>query len=291
MNRAATHSPTRLAAFSFIVSMIVLGVKAAAWWRTESVVLLADTVESGLDGVTALVLFFAVTYSARPADDGHPFGHGKVEYFSAGFQGALVLMAGIGIGVRVVGSLLAGPRALELSGGLPLSALATAINLGLAVTLIRAGRALRSPALQADGRHNATDVVTTIGGWVGLGLAWSTGWWVLDPLVAIAVAAQILWTGFGLVRSSVQGLMDAALPERELRGLIAAFDRVLADRPAHYVRLRTRQSSQHAFVDLVLQVPGTMTVEASHTLCDALEDAAQEVLHGAEVSIHVDPQP
>lgn len=286
-----TASPTRYAALSFIVSMIVLGIKAAAWWTTGSVVLLADTVESALDGVTALVLVSAVSYSTRPADEGHPFGHGKVEYFSAGFQGALVLVAGIGIGVRVVGSLVEGPAALELSGGLPLSALATALNLGLAMTLIRAGRALRSPALQADGRHNATDVLTTMGGWLGLGLAWSTGWWILDPLVAILVAAQILWTGLGLVRGSVQGLMDAALPEHEQRDLIAAFDHVIADLPARYIRLRTRRSSQQTFVDLVLQVPGTMTVEASHTVCDALEDAAQEVLHGAEVSIHVEPHP
>lgn len=278
----------RTAAISFLIAMVVLVVKAGAWWASGSVVLMADAAESSLDLVTALLLLAAVRFASRPADRSHPFGHSKAEYFSAGFQGALVLAAGVGVGVDGLSTLWAPHQPQELGLALALSVLATALNVGLAMWLIRVGRRFRSPALQADGRHNLADVVTTVGGWTGLGLAWATGWWILDPIVALLVAVHILWTGFTLVRSSVAGLMDTSLPEDELERLTLALHGALAP-GTHLERMRSRRSARRSFVDVVLVVPGSTSVETAHALCDRLETAAAAVHPGIDVHIHVEP--
>lgn len=278
----------RYAIASFVASLVILAIKTAAWWATGSAVLLADAAESSLDVVTASLLVLAVRYSSRPPDAGHPWGHGKVEYFSSGFQGALILAAGVGVGVEGVRRLLAGAEPGSLAEGLGLSALATFANLALALTLIRVGQRVRSPALEADGRHNLTDVLTTLGGWVGLGLAWLTGIWALDPLFALVVAAQILFTGGTLVRNAVNGLMDAALDPVRLEALESALRGAL-DPDATLLSLRARASSERVFVDCVVTVPGERTVASAHSLCDVLERAAREAVPGAEVHVHVEP--
>lgn len=284
-----TDVVVRTAGVSFLIAMVVLAVKSAAWWASGSVVLLADAAESSLDLVTALLLLIAVRYAAQPPDREHPFGHDKAEYFSAGFQGALVLAAGIGVGIDAASALWSPREPVELGLALVLSVIATLLNVGLALWLIRVGRELRSPALQADGRHNLADVVTTVGGWTGLALAWGTGWWLLDPVVAVLVAAQILWTGATLLRGAFTGLMDTALPEEELGPLRTALEGVLAP-DTHLERLRSRRSARRVFVDCALVVPAQTTVATAHTWCDRLEEAAETALPRVELHIHVEPR-
>lgn len=283
-------SAVRYATLSFAVSMTVLVLKVLSWWSTGSAVLLADAAESGLDVITASLLVLAVRYAALPPDANHPWGHGKIEYFSSGFQGALILCTGLVLAIRGVEALLVGGTPESLGHGLLLSGLATLLNVGLALQLIQAGRALRSPALEADGHHNLADVYTTLGGWLGLGLAWATDTWILDPLVAIAVALHILWTGVQLLRTAVDGLMDAALDDERTEALRDALERALEAFPeAEITRLRARESSARVFVDCTLAVPGEVSVARAHTLCDRLEAVGASALEGAEVRIHVEP--
>lgn len=290
-SRQRSEAAVGLATLAVVVSGVVLLAKGGAWWVSGSMVLFADAAESGLDVLTSSLLLFAVRMSARPPDAGHPWGHGKVEYFTSGFQGALILAVGVGVGVEAARALNAGPTPLDLSMGVGLSVVATAINVGLATLLIRRGAALGSPALQADGHHNLADVITTLGGWVGLGMAWLTGWWVLDPLVAVAVAVHVVWTGASLARDAVNGLMDASLPQSELDALTAAFDDVIASAgtPARWDGLRARRSSHDVFVECTLRVPGSTPVATAHETCDRLEAAAAAVMPGAEVLVHVEP--
>lgn len=286
----AERPAVRFAALSFLTSFVILAMKLGAWWSTSSTVLLADAAESGLDVVTALLLVLAVEYASRPPDARHPWGHGKIEYFSTGFQGALVLAAGISIGLEVARGMLVGPVPLELSGGLWLSGLATLLNVGLSVTLIQQGRALRSPALEADGFHNLSDVVTTVGGWVGLGLAWLTGVWLLDPLVALLVAGSILFTGVRLLRGAVDGLMDASIDAEDRETLLVALNGVLDGYgDATLGDLRARESSRQVFVDCIVHLPGTTSVADAHAVCDALEEAGRTALPGAQIHVHVEP--
>lgn len=279
----------RLATASLAIATLVLAAKAGAWWVSGSVALLADALESALDVATGTLLLGAVHYASQPPDREHPFGHGKVEYFSAGFQGALVFSAGVGIAIEAARSFGRPLDAPSLTVGLGLSVFATACNVLLAVVLIREGRRLGSPALEADGRHDLADVVTTVGSWLGLALAWATGWWVLDPLVALLVAGHILWTGTSLAREAFAGLMDTALDDEELERLRSALDPVL---PAgtRIVRLRTRRSARRVFADCILRVPGTTTVRASHAICDRLESAGRDAIENLELTVHVEPE-
>jgi cation diffusion facilitator family transporter len=272
--------------------MLVLAIKLGAWWRTGSAVLLADAAESAIDVVTATVLVVALRWARRPADPGHPWGHGKGEYFSALVQGTMIFAAGVALIVE--SSLhLSEPRPLQgLEAGALLSAGATVINLALGLSLVRAGRRHRSPALTADGRHNLTDVWTTVGGWAGLGLAWVTGWWVLDPLVALVVSLNILATGIGVFRGATRGLLDAALPDTELESLRAAISEFVRahDEVHEFHALKTRRSSERAFVDFHLIVEGGTTVARSHGICDQIEAAIEATIPGAQVTIHVEPE-
>lgn len=284
------RSAVQYATLSFLASLLILALKLGSWWTTGSAVLLADAAESALDVVTASLLVLAVRFASTPPDDRHPWGHGKVEYFSSGFQGALILATGGGLLVQSARRVLDGGSPASLGDGLLLSGIATGLNILLAWQLIQAGRRLGSPALEADGRHNLADVITTIGGWTGLGLAWLTGFWLLDPLVAIGVSVQILVTGVQLLRSAVDGLMDAALDPERIACLQAALDAALADEPdARVTDLRARESSARVFVDCTLEVPGDLSVARAHRLCDALEAAGAESIPGAEVHVHVEP--
>lgn len=280
----------RFAGVAFATSMVVLALKAAAWWYTGSAALLADGAESALDVVTSLLLVLAVRLSSKPADAGHPWGHGKVEYFTVSVQGALVSAAGVSVLIASVRSLAQGVAPTHLMNGLVLSTVATALNLLLAVTLVYQGRRLRSPALEADGHHNLADVITTVGGWTGLGLAWLTDLWLLDPIVGVLIAVHVLWTGVRLLGEAVSGLMDASIPEEELAPLLASFDHEIASvLGARYDQLRARRSSDTVFVECTLYVPGDTTVTEGHALCDRLELQASDVLPGAVVHIHLEP--
>jgi cation diffusion facilitator family transporter len=280
---------TLAAAASIGVAAIVMGLKYAAYWQTGSVALYSDALESIVNLATAAVALYTVRIAARPADRRHQFGHHKAEYFSAVLEGVLIVVAALLI-LREAYDAYIAPRNLgNLMQGLGINAAATAINAGWSVFLIQWGRAQRSPALVADGWHLSTDVVTSIGVLIGLGLASATGWQVLDPAMATLVAMNILWAGWRLVRESVSGLMDEAVTAEvasHIRQVIAANASGAIE--AHDVKTRT--AGRVTFIEFHLVVPGDMTVAASHEICDRLEVALFDAVHGAQVLIHVEPE-
>jgi cation diffusion facilitator family transporter len=277
------------AAGSIAVAAGVFGLKLAAYWQTGSAALYSDALESTVNLVTAAVTLYAIQVASRPADRRHQFGHHKAEYFSAVAEGVLIVVAALLI-LHEAYDAFVRPRLLShLSAGLGLNALATAINAGWCAFLIRWGRRQRSPALVADGWHILTDVATSVGVLTGLGLAVLTGWGWLDPALAGAVALNILWVGWHLVRDSLSGLMDETVEVevgRRIREVIAEN----ADGAIEAHDVRTRIAGRVSFIEFHLVVPGEMTVAASHVICDRLETALQEAVPGAEVLIHVEPE-
>ena len=267
---------------------MTIGLKTLAYWMTGSVGMLSDAVESLVNLVGAIVALVMLTIAARPADDDHSYGHSKAEYFSTAAEGALILLAAASIAVAAVQRLLH-PQALEQPGlGLAVSAGASLVNLAVARVLMRAGREHRSITLEADARHLMTDVWTSAGVIGAVGAVAATGWQVLDSLIALAVAANILWTGFRLVRHSVAGLMDAALPagdQSALRGVLACYQA----RGIRFHAVRTRQAAARRFVSLHVLVPDEWTVRAGHDLLGHIEEDIQRVLPGASVATHLEP--
>lgn len=289
MTEGRTSSATRLAIGSVVVALAVLGLKTGAWWVTGSVALLADALESVVNVAAAVAALVAVTYSALPADDNHPYGHAKAEYFSAVLEGALIIVAALLILNESWGALLA-PRAPEQAWlGLAISAFASGVNAAWATLLMRRGRAMRSPALIADARHLWSDVVTSAGVIVGVGLVALTGVLWLDPLVAALTAVNILFSGFRLVRESVGGLMDEAVPAstmERIRAIVASE----AEGALEAHDLRSRHAGRFTFLEFHLVVPGEMTVRESHDICDRIEAALKAELDTAVITIHVEPE-
>lgn len=281
-------SLTRFAWLSILAALLTMALKTLAWWVTGSVGLLSDAMESVVNLVAAVVALVALRVASQPADEHHAFGHGKAEYFSAGVEGALILVAAASIAWAAVERLL-DPRGLESVGvGLGVSVVAAALNGVVATVLLRAGRSHRSIALEADGRHLLTDVWTSAGVLVGVGLVSFTGWTVLDPLLALAVAANIVVAGVLLVRRSVEGLMDIGLGELD----VAAIDGALAPFRAEGVvfhALRTRQAGQQRFVSLHVLVPGAWTVQRGHDLLERIEASVSTSLPGVVVDTHLEP--
>ncbi len=278
-----------LAAGSLVVGLVVLGLKLLAWWLTGSIALYSDALESIVNVVTALVALAAVWLSQRPADAALPYGYGKAEYFSAVLIGVMIIVAAILI-VREAYEGLVQPHTLDLPlNGLLISGAATALNAGWGYLLLRQGRRARSPALEADGRHLLVDVVSTLGVLAGLGLVILTGWVVLDAILAGLVALNILWSGWGVIRDSVGGLMDAATtPEtlQQIKSVIAGNAEGAIE--AHDVR--TRQAGKLTFIDFHLVVPGSMSVETAHDICDRIESKLRETVSNVQVTIHVEPE-
>lgn len=286
----STADKLKLAAVtSIIVAVAVLGLKYLAYWVTGSVALYSDALESIVNLITALVALYAIHVSDQPADRRHQFGHHKAEYFSAVIEGVLIVVAALLIFREAYDAFLR-PRALsEPLRGLAINALATAINAGWSFFLLTWGRRQRSPALVGDGWHLMTDVATSVGVIVGLLLAMLTGWEALDPALAALVGANILWAGWRLVRESVSGLMDEAVTgeaARHIRQVISSNAEGALE--AHDVK--TRSAGRVTFIELHLVVPGSMTVAASHAICDRIETALTEAVPGAQVLIHVEPE-
>ncbi|SMB91820.1 cation diffusion facilitator family transporter [Deinococcus hopiensis] len=280
---------TGLALLSVVVAATVLGLKFLAYALTGSVALYSDALESIINVAAALAALIALHVASRPADANHPYGHTKAEYFSAVAEGVLVVLAALAI-VREAAPGLLHARAVEAPLlGLLVNIGASAINAAWAGVLLRQGRALRSPALLADGRHILTDVMTSVGVVVGVVLAQATGLAWLDPALALLVAGNILWSGWGLMRESVGGLMDA--------GVDAATDARIRQTMSEHAEgalemhdLRTRHAGRMTFVEFHLVVPGEMTVQEAHAICDRLEEALRSEMPGASVTIHVEPQ-
>lgn len=285
---SATVTPATLAAASIAVALAVMGIKYLAYLVTGSVALYSDAVESIVNVLTAIAALVAIQVAMRPADRNHQFGHHKAEYLSAVLEGVLIVVAALLI-VREAAAALVTPRAMtEPALGLAINAAASAMNAGWAYLLISRGRAWRSPALEADGRHLLTDVLTSAGVFLGLVLATLTGWQILDPLIAFVVAINILWTGWKLARESMSGLMDErAAPHTEARIRAAIAANGSGALQAHDIR--TRQAGRMTFIEFHLVVPGEMTVEAAHDICDRIEDAIEAEIADTDVVIHVEP--
>ena len=277
-----------VAVISIGVALAVLGIKYVAYLMTGSVALFSDALESIVNVLTAVAALIAVRISSQPPDRGHPFGHHKAEYFAAVLEGALIIVAAMMIFHEAYQAIVA-PRALtDPAAGMLVNGLATAINAGWAWVLISRGRAWSSPALEADGHHLFADVFTSVGVLAGLTLATLTGWTILDPLLAGAVAVNILRIGYNLAVESMSKLMDqAASPEIEAR--IAEAIRANGEGALQAHDIRTRTAGPQTFIEFHLVVPGEMTVEAAHDICDRLEDAIEEELANTDVVIHVEP--
>ena len=282
-------TPIRLAIGSIIIGALVLGIKTLAWWLTGSVALLSDALESTVNVATAVAALIAIRVAARPADDTHPYGHHKAEFFSAVLEGVMIIVAALLI-LHEAWQGLRSPIALELPlVGLLVNTGATVINAVWSRILITKGRSAQSPALVADGRHLMADVVTSLGVALGVLLAVATGWWILDPLLAGAVALNILWAGSRVVRESLSGLMDEAAPEATVR----CVREVISQEAGGAVEahdLRTRHAGQAIFIDFHLVVPAEMTVFDAHEICDRVEEALKEAVPGARITIHVEPE-
>lgn len=279
----------RIAAISVAVGIVVLGLKYLAYLVTGSVALYSDALESIVNVAASIAALIAIRYSARPPDDNHPWGHHKAEYLSVVLEGVLIIVAALSILREAYGAFLS-PRMFSAPvEGLVLNGIATAINGGWCWFLIREGRRRRSPALVADGRHLLTDVVTSVGVWIGLILATLTSIAILDPLFAAFVAVNILWSGWRLIRESIGGLMDEAVPDR----VAASIQQLIANNASGALQahdIRTRSAGRVIFIDFHLVVPGETTVSDAHDICDRIEVALKSELPGAMVTIHVEPE-
>lgn len=272
-----------------MVGLIVLGLKFLAWYITGSIALYSDALESIVNVVTAIVALIAVRLAQKPADAALPYGYHKAEYFSAVIVGVMIIVAAILIFREAVLGFLAPELPEAPVQGLMVSGVATVINVIWAFVLIRHGRAVRSPALEADGKHLLTDVVSTIGVLLGLGLVFLTGWAALDSVLAGLVALNILWSGWGVIWQSVGGLMDVAVPkdtQKTIREVIATN----ADGAIEAHDIRTRQAGKMTFIDFHLVVPGAMSVDAAHAICDAIEAKLREAVEDVQITIHVEPE-
>lgn len=278
----------RFAWLSIAAAIATIVLKTGAWWLTGSVGLLSDAAESVVNLVAAVVALIALRVAARPADDNHNFGHAKAEYFSAGVEGAMIFVAAAVILVAAVERLLH-PRPLEsLGAGVLISVVAAALNGAVALVLLRAGRQYRSITLTADGKHLLTDLVTTAGVVVGIVVVAITGWERLDPIIAIAVAINILFVGYRLVVESTSGLMDAVLPADEVAKIDGVLDGFRSD-DVEFHDVRTRESGHLRFVQMHMLVPGRWSVQDGHDLAETVEGRLDEAVEDLVVTIHIEP--
>ncbi len=290
MNPSIQHRPSArsYAVLSIGAAIITIALKFGAYKLTGSVGLLSDAFESIVNLVAALAAFWALSYAAKPPDAEHTFGHSKAEYFSSALEGFLILIAAGSIAVAA-GQRLLDPQPIEQAGlGLLLALVATAINGGVAWILLRASRRLRSITLRADAHHLLTDVWTSVGVVLGIGLVSVTGWYVLDPIIALLVAANIVWTGITLLRETGSGLLDAAIPAEEQK-LIEPILNTYQAQGIQFHAMRTRVAGAHRFVSFHVLVPGAWTVQRGHDLCEEIEHAIALALPGTDVTTHLEP--
>ncbi len=282
-------SPRRYAIYSVVASLLTLSLKFGAWYMTDSVGLLSDALESIVNLTAGVLALTAITIAMRPADSAHTYGHGKAEYFSSGIEGVLIILAAFGIAYAAASRFLNPAELTNLGPGLVLALLSSVINYVTARVMLRAAKRFDSITLEADAKHLLTDVWTSIGLVAGLGiLLIRPEWKILDPIIAVIMAANIIFTGIGLLRRSIGGLMDDALPKKEL-AIIEAAILHHQDGEASFHRLRTRKSGPMRFIDFHLLIPGEKTVQQAHDLCEAIENEIENTLKRAEVTIHVEP--
>jgi cation diffusion facilitator family transporter len=281
------HPLTRFAWLSIGAALLTIGLKTAAYLITGSVGLLSDAVESVVNLVGGIMALAMLTIAARPADEDHAYGHGKAEYFSSGFEGGLIFVAALSIALVACQRLIF-PRPLEAIGpGIVVAVVAALVNLGVAVVLLRTGRKHNSITLEANAHHLLTDVWTSIGVVLGVGLVALTDWQWLDPVVALLVAANILRTALGILRRSVLGLMDTALSAEDVATVREVLDRYRAD-GVQFHALRTRQAGARKFASMHVLVPGEWTVNRGHDLLERIEADIRQALPGTTVFTHLE---
>jgi cation diffusion facilitator family transporter len=279
---------TRFAWLSIGAALATMALKLVAWWLTGSVGLLSDALESFVNVGGATMTLLMLHWAAAPPDEEHAYGHSKAEYFASGFEGTLILVAAVAIAWAAIQRLLH-PQALAQAGlGLGVNAVAMAINLAVARVLLRAGRQHDSVALEADGHHLMTDVWTSVGVLIGVGLVVATGYTIFDPLTALAVAANIAWTGARLLREATAGLMDAAWQEEEQRALAEVLQEFQAPGIAFHA-VRTRRAAARRFVSFHVLVPGAWTVQKGHELLERIEDRLAQRVTNVTVLTHLEP--
>lgn len=278
MNRAAGNNgqTTDLSRYGWLAvatAVVTIALKTGAWWITGSVGLLADAAESVVNLVAAIVALIALKVAAKPADRNHHFGHTKAEYFSAAVEGIMIFVAAASIIVFAIQRLVNAQPLESLGIGVVISLVAAAINGVVGMVLMRAGERFRSITLRADGKHLMTDVYTSVGVAIGIGLVALTGWEILDPIIGIAVGVNILFAGYGLIKESSAGLMDISLPKEDNNRLRAILDAHTSDEVAFHA-MRTRESGTRQFMEMHMLVPGGWTVQRGH---DAMEDLIEEI--------------
>lgn len=280
---------SHFALLSIAAAVVTIVLKTASWWVTGSVGLLADAAESLVNLVAAVVAFIALKVAIKPADENHPYGHSKAEYFSAAVEGLMIFVAAAFIIVQSVERLLS-PKPLEQIGlGLLISVVASLVNGGVALVLLKKGRTHRSTTLMADGKHLMTDVVTSAGVLVGVGLVAVTGQIRLDPIVALLVGANILWTGISLIKHAVDGLMDVGLPSEISARIDAVLDSFRSDDIGFHA-IRTREAGNRRFLSLHVLVPDNWSVKQGHDLTEDVIDALLEEVPDLRVSAHLEPK-
>lgn len=274
---------------SITASVITIALKMAAAGITGSVGFLSDAIESVINLVAALVGLWALKLSAKPADENHNFGHAKAEYFSAQVEGSLILVASVAIIYTSVQRIIH-PQPVEQIGiGLAFSVAATVLNLAVGVALVKAGKKYRSSTLDADGHHLLTDVWTTVGVIIGIAAVWITGWQLLDPIIALCVGFNVLFTGYRLLKGAILGLLSEALPQDELEKLHGFLNSYVAEHDVEFTSVRTAAFGRDRLISLVVQVPGGWTVAYSHEHADAIEDGITAAIGESETIVHVEP--
>lgn len=279
----------RYAWLSVAAALATIGLKTWAWQVTGSVGLLSDALESLVNLAAALLALSMLRLAASPPDAAHPYGRYKAEYFASGIEGALIVLAAASIAYNALPR-LAAPQPIEAPWlGIGISLAASAVNLGCGLLLIAVGKRMHSIALEADGHHLMSDVWTSAGVVAGVALVALTGWLILDPLIAIAVAVHIVWTGFRLMRRSFSGLMDAAIPEAEM----AQIEKIFAEyRPRYGVEfhaLLTRQAGARRFISFHLLVPDAWPVDRAHQLSEEVEERIRSLVPNAITLSHIEP--
>ena len=281
-------SLSRFAWLSILAAVVTITLKAIAYLLTGSVGLLSDTIESFINLAAGVMALWMLTIAARPPDENHLYGHSKAEYFASTVEGGLILVAAASIFITAI-ERIASPQPLgQLGLGLGVSVLASAINFGVARVLLGVGKKYNSITLEADAHHLMTDVWTSVGVLAGVGLVAITGWLILDPIVALLVAGNIVWTAVSLLRRSVSGLMDASLPETDQKKIEDVLD-TYRQKQIDFHALRTRQAAARKFVSVHVLVPGTMTVHDAHHLAEDIERDIRQAVGNASVITHIEP--
>lgn len=290
MTDETQHLPSlqRYAWISIGAAIATILLKGLAWWLTGSVGLFSDAIESFVNLAGALMALWMLWLAEQPADENHPHGHGKAEYFSSAFEGFLIVLAAVSIAWAAMVRLLS-PQPLEAVGvGLVVSVAASVINLLVARLLLQAGREHQSITLEADAHHLMTDVWTSVGVILGVGLVAISGWSWLDPGIALLVAVNIIRTGWQLVRRSASGLMDTALPAEQTRLITQVFDQYV-EHGITYHALRTRQAGRRSFISFHALVPGKWSVQQAHDWVERIERDLRRVIPNAHVTSHLEP--